>query len=108
MQALNRLPGPKFGKAHCSIWVWLVLMITKNLQVGGIIGTVALILNIVFPTTPIWVFLIGLSICVSALVSLGYYQLIEKSSIVMIGIVHPVNSGISVHAAIHRKRLFLE
>ena len=85
MQALNKLPGPKFGKAHCSIWTWLVLMVTKNLQVGGIIGTVALIMQIVFPSVPIWVFLIGLSVTVSILVSLGYYVLIEKASIVMIG-----------------------
>ena len=24
MEAFNQLPGPKFGKAHCSIWIWLV------------------------------------------------------------------------------------
>ncbi len=86
MQALNRLPGPKFGKAHCSIWIWLVLMTLKNLQLGGIVGGVALILHIVFPTTPIWLFLLALSVVVSLLVSLGYYVLIEKVSIVMIGL----------------------
>lgn len=86
MQALNKLPGPKIGKAHCSIWIWLLLMISKNLQVGGIIGGVAIILQMVFPGVPIWVFLISLAISVSMLVSLGYYTLLEKASIVMIAL----------------------
>ena len=86
MQALNKLPGPKFGKAHCSIWVWLVLMTIKNLQLGGIVGTVAAILQIVFPTTPMWIFLVGLSVAASLLVSLGYYTILEKASIVMIAL----------------------
>lgn len=86
MEALNQLPGPKFGKAHCSIWIWLALMTVKNLQLGGIIGSVAGILMIAFPTTPSWIFLVGLSVAVSLLVSLGYYTVLEKASIVMIGL----------------------
>ncbi len=86
MQALNQLPGPKFGKAHCSIWIWLVLMTIKNLQLGGIIGSVVGILMIVFPSTPPWIFLVGLSLAVSLLVSLGYYTILEKASIVMIAL----------------------
>jgi Mn2+/Fe2+ NRAMP family transporter len=86
MQALNQLPGPKFGKAHCSIWIWLVLMTIKNLQLGGIIGSVVGILMIVFPSTPPWIFLVALSVAVSLLVSLGYYTILEKASIVMIAL----------------------
>ena len=86
MEAFNQLPGPKFGKAHCSIWIWLVLMILKNLQLGGIVGTVAATLQIAFPTTPMWIFLAGLSVSVSLLVSLGYYTILEKASIVMIAL----------------------
>ncbi|MEM9575307.1 MAG: Nramp family divalent metal transporter [Pseudomonadota bacterium] len=86
MTALNMLPGPKIGKAHCSIWIWLILMTLKNLQLGGIVGSVALILQIVFPTVPSWIFLVLISVTVSVLVSLGYYILIEKASIVMIGL----------------------
>ena len=86
MQAFNKLPGPKIGKAHCSIWIWLVLMIAKNLQVGGIVGGVAIILQMVIPSAPIWILLLVLSISVSLLVSLGYYGVLEKASIVMIGL----------------------
>ena len=86
MQAFNRLPGPKFGSAHCSIWIWLLLMIAKNLQVGGIVGGVAIILKMVIPDAPLWSLLLGLSVSVSLLVSLGYYGVLEKCSIVMIGL----------------------
>ena len=86
MQAMNRLPGPKMGKAHCSIWVWLVLMTLKNLQLGGIVGGVAGILQIVFPSAPMWIFLVGIAVTVSLLVSLGYYTILEKASIVMIAL----------------------
>ena len=86
MQAFNRLPGPNFGSAHCSIWIWLLLMIAKNLQVGGIVGGVAIILKMVIPDAPLWSLLLGLSVSVSLLVSLGYYGVLEKCSIVMIGL----------------------
>jgi len=42
MAALNSLPGPRIGKANWSIWLWLILMLTKTLQLGGIIGGVVL------------------------------------------------------------------
>ncbi len=86
MAAFNRLPGPKFGKANWSVWTWLVLMLVKSVQVGGIVGGVALILLVVFPGVPIWVFLVCLAVSVSLLVSLGYYLLIERTAIVMIGL----------------------
>ena len=41
MEALNKLPGPRFGQANWSIWAWLLLMIVKMLQVGGIVGGTA-------------------------------------------------------------------
>lgn len=86
MLALNRLPGPRLGKANWSVWVWLLLMIVKNLQLGGIIGTVALVLLMLFPGASIGWILFFLAVSVSLLVSLGYYRLIEGVSIVMIGL----------------------
>ena len=49
MQSFNKLPGPRFGKAGWSVWLVLLIMIIKLLQMGGIVGGVALILNMVFP-----------------------------------------------------------
>lgn len=86
MMAYNRLPGPKFGKASWSVWANFLCMLIKLLQVGGIIGGVALILAIIFPAigTTTWAFLAA--IVVSLLIFRGYYQFIERASLVMIGL----------------------
>lgn len=96
MEALNSLPGPKLGKANWSIWLWLVLMLTKTLQLGGIIGAVVLGAEQLFPglspslsdgVVPkrlLTSLVIALS--VSTLVFKGYYSILEKASLVMIAI----------------------
>ncbi|MFT5471453.1 MAG: manganese transport protein [Verrucomicrobiales bacterium] len=96
--SFNKLPGPKIGHANWSTWGWFVLMLLKFLQVGGIVGGVAIILQLIKPiTTPgavagsagadlpvVWTILVAIS--VSLLVFRGYYKFIEKASIVMIGL----------------------
>ena len=42
MKSLNSLPGPRLGLANWSIWIWLILMLGKMMQVGGIVGGVVL------------------------------------------------------------------
>ena len=92
--AFNKLPGPKIGKGNWSIWLWLLLMTLKFLQVGAIVGGVAIILDMAFPFSlnlfgreisgiQAWTPIAAVS--VSLLVFRGYYQPIEKLSIVMIG-----------------------
>ncbi len=86
MASLNTLPGPRFGKANWSIWTWLALMSVKPLQVGGIVGGTALVLEIAFPQVPLalWCYLIA--VVVSLIIYRGKYDLIEKVSIVMIAL----------------------
>jgi Mn2+/Fe2+ NRAMP family transporter len=83
MASFNRLPGPKLGRAKWPIWTWLLIMILKFIQVGGIVGGVALALNIAFPGVgvSIWTWITAIS--VALLVFKGYYQPIEKISLVM-------------------------
>jgi Mn2+/Fe2+ NRAMP family transporter len=86
MYALNQLPGPKLGKAHWSIWMWLFIQVFKLLQVGGIVGGVAITLNMSFPAigVPLWTGLV--TVITSLLVYKGYYQVVEKFSLVMIAL----------------------
>ena len=85
MQAFNQLPGRNIGKANWSVWTVLVVMFIKLLQVGGIVGGVAIIINIAVPgiSVPLWCFIIA--IVVACLVYQGYYKFIESFSIWMIG-----------------------
>ena len=86
MASFNRLPGPRWGQANWSVWTWLFLMIFKFFQAGGIVGGVALVLHIAFGGAPVqvWTWLVAIS--VALIVFRGYYTLIEKLSVIMIGL----------------------
>lgn len=86
MQAFNEMPGLRLGKAHWSIWAFFIMMVLKILQLGGIIGGVAIILQLILPGVPIYVIAFSVAIVVALLVFRGYYRSIEKLSIVMIGL----------------------
>jgi manganese transport protein len=85
MTSLNRLGGPRFGKqkANWSLWTWLFLWLFKPLQLGGIIGGVAIALNMAFPSISITWFAIIVGIVVASMVFKGYYSFIEKVSVVL-------------------------
>lgn len=84
-EALNRLPGPKIGKGNWSIWLWLLMMLIKPLQVGGVMGGAAMVLHMLFPPVPtrVWICLCALS--VALMIFRGRYAMIEKVSLAMIG-----------------------
>lgn len=82
MAALNSLPGPRIGRGSWAIWVWLLVMLVKLLQVGGIVGGVAIILNLAFPSVPVVWWLPPAVVCTSLLVSRGYGAL-ERGAILL-------------------------
>lgn len=84
MVAFNQLPGPRFGKARWSVWTVFIVMIIKLLQVGGIVGGVAIILNMVVPQIGITVWAFVVAAVVASLVFRGYYRFIERFSLSMI------------------------
>ena len=86
MEALNGLPGPRFGKASWTIWTWLTLMVLKTMQVGGVIGGTALVLVLVFPQAPVVIWCLVASVAVSIIIQHGRYAPIEKLSLVLIGL----------------------
>ncbi len=84
MQSLNRLKGVKFGKAHWTIWLWLSLQGLKLLQVGGIVGGVAIVLNMAFPFLGTNVWAIIAAVVTAILVYRGFYKTVEMGALVMI------------------------
>ena len=88
MQALDALPGPKFRRAGWAVWSWFFIQLLKTLQVGGVIGGVALVLSALFPlggfSDLLWTAVAA--ILVTLIVRRGNYGLIEKWSLVMIGL----------------------
>jgi len=84
MTALNKLPGLRYRKVNWSIWTWLFIQLFKLLQVGGIIGGVAITMNIVFPSVNVTIWTISTALAVALLVFRGYYRFIERFSLIMI------------------------
>lgn len=84
--SFNKLPGPRIGKGHWTIWTILILMIVKFTQLGGIVGGVAIAGNIFIPQLSVTAWAAIVAIAVALLVFRGYYQLIEKMSILMIAL----------------------
>ncbi|MDA8968860.1 Nramp family divalent metal transporter [Akkermansiaceae bacterium] len=85
IQALDDLPGPKFGRAGWAVWCWFVIQSLKTLQVGGVIGGVALVLNALFPFSPL-VWAVVAAVIAMAIIFRGIYSPIEKWSIIMIAL----------------------
>lgn len=84
MAAFNKLPGWHYRKINWSIWVWLFIQLFKLLQVGGIVGGVAITLNIIFPGISLAMWVALTAITASLLVFRGYYRFVERFSLVMI------------------------
>ncbi len=84
MQSLNRLSGKKIGKAHWTIWLWLSLQGLKLLQVGGIVGGVAIVLNMAFPFLGTNVWAIVAAFITAVLVYRGFYKPVELGALIMI------------------------
>ncbi len=86
MEVFNKMPGSRFANAHWSVWLFFILMLTKILQVGGVLGGVAIILSMLVPKITVGVFAFSLAIVVALMIFKGYYRFIEKFSLVMIGV----------------------
>ncbi|MFP6873435.1 MAG: Nramp family divalent metal transporter [Verrucomicrobiales bacterium] len=84
--SFNTLPGLKLGRAHWSIWIWMGLMVFKFLQVGGIVGLVAVLLHMAMPGIELLVWLWIVVGLIAAIVFSGYYRILEVLSILMIGL----------------------
>jgi manganese transport protein len=84
MQAIGKLPGPKVGKAKWSVVLIFFLMILKVVQLGGMIGSTAIVLDLLVPGIPVAVWVGFTALVTSLLIYKGYYVVVEKVSLFMI------------------------
>ncbi|HLT80331.1 MAG TPA: Nramp family divalent metal transporter [Cyclobacteriaceae bacterium] len=85
MQIFNGLPGPRFGKGRWSVWIVLLMMLLKVVQLGGMLGSAAIVLHMLFGAVPVWVWITASALTISLLIYRGYYRVVEKTSLWMIG-----------------------
>lgn len=84
LTAFNKLPGPSWRGAHWTIWCWLLIQPLKLLQMGGIVGGVALVLHLVMPavSAALWCFVVA--VVVAMMVSGENYRLIERVCVALV------------------------
>ncbi|WP_425396128.1 Nramp family divalent metal transporter [Aeoliella sp.] len=86
IEAISELPGPRTRGTGWMVWLWLLLWPIKILQVGGVLGGVAMVLLLVFPGTTAVVWCWVAAVVVALLVSMERYGLIERTSLVLISL----------------------
>jgi manganese transport protein len=86
VQAMNKLPGPAFGRAQWPVWTLLILQLLKVVQIGGIVGGASVVLSLLFPVIPVLVWSFVIAFIAAALIYNGRYRRIEKISLFMIAL----------------------
>ena len=82
--ALNRLPGATLAHTNWTIWIWIVLQPIKILQLGGILGGVAIVMNMAIPAISVVAWCWITAIVVAAMVSVQKYRFVEAMSLFFI------------------------
>jgi Mn2+/Fe2+ NRAMP family transporter len=84
IRSFNELVTHRAGRANWVVWTVFLLVSLKVIQIGGILGGTAIVLNMLFPFLPVsvWIFVIALGS--SALIYKGYYKTVEKASLFLI------------------------
>src|SRR5687767_3798129 len=84
LEGFNRVPGPRLGVSWL-VWAWAITVLLTMLQVGGMYGGVAQVLNLLVPaiSVNVWV-AVCLCITIAVLVGGGYTR-IEKLALVKVG-----------------------
>jgi Mn2+/Fe2+ NRAMP family transporter len=85
LAALNKMPGPRLRGVHWTIWFWLLIQPVKILQVGGIVGGVAIVLSMVLPVLSVAAWCWIAAAVAAVLVSTERYRLIERTCITLVG-----------------------
>jgi Mn2+/Fe2+ NRAMP family transporter len=85
LEGLNRVPGPRLGVSWL-LWAWALMVLVSLVQVGGMFGGVAQVLNLLLPPVPVWLWVIVLLGLTQLLLLLGGgYERIERFALVKVG-----------------------
>ena len=52
LEGLNRVPGPRLGVSWL-VWAWALMVLTSLVQVGGMFGGLAQVMNLLLPAVPV-------------------------------------------------------
>jgi Mn2+/Fe2+ NRAMP family transporter len=85
LEALDRMPGPRFG-ASWLLWAWAATVFLSMLQVGGMYGGLAQVMNLLVPAVPVPAWALILLVLTIALLLGGGYERIERLALVKVAL----------------------
>jgi manganese transport protein len=85
LEALDRVPGPRLGVSWI-LWAWAATVFLSLLQVGGMYGGLAQLMNLLVPAVPATAWALGFLALTLALVLGGGYERVEKLALVKVAL----------------------
>jgi Mn2+/Fe2+ NRAMP family transporter len=85
LEGFNRVPGPRAGVSWL-VWVWALTVTLTLLQVGGMYGGVAQVLQLLVPAVPVNVWVGVCFVVTLALLLGGGYERIERLAFIKVGV----------------------
>jgi len=85
LEALDAVPGPRLGVSWI-LWAWAATVFLSLLQVGGMYGGVAQVMNLLVPAVPVRAWALGLLALTLALVLGGGYERVERLALVKVAL----------------------
>ena len=58
MQIFNKLPGPRIAGGRWTVWALFFLLMLKVVQLGGMLGSSAIVLNMLFGSVPVFIWVV--------------------------------------------------
>ncbi len=83
--AFNRVPGPRL-RVSWLVWGSLFLLFWSTMQVGGILGTMSLSLDLIFPATDHVVWMVVITAVGMCLGMVGQYLTLERITTVLVAL----------------------
>ena len=85
LEALDRVPGPRLGVSWM-LWAWALTVFMSLVQVGGMFGGVAQVMNLLLPAVPAPAWVLVLVALTLALLLGGGYERVERLALVKVGL----------------------
>jgi Mn2+/Fe2+ NRAMP family transporter len=84
LEGLDRMPGPRL-RVSWSVWAWAVMVLTSLVQVGGMFGGLAQVMQQLVPAVGARAWVAGFVLLTLALLLGGGYERIERLALVKVG-----------------------
>ena len=95
LEAFNRIPGPRL-RVSWVVWLWFLMVAMVMFSVGGMMGAISEVLNTIFPSISIkvWVWIVG--IVTAILLTVGRYNLVERVAMGVVVVFTFLTAGCAV------------